>query len=592
MEGLSMSSITYWNRVEPRSKSYSIEEGLAAKIRDPLWMLARQWQFGEFHGEDAGSPAHVEISSTTSRIHSPTGDGRGADSSGPRMPVEVQIEDESFTKDDSIKVELGQTFEALLTQRLAAANFLKTRIGKVIDLFRSAYPLEEKSESELKGMADQEDAKFLRVCMKRCINGIKLYEAAVVYLPALPPQPVLDSSYQDSARQALEDLVSWVREVFRELGPDDPTDWRPERLEYRSEVEAVDADGRPIALSAQPDSSGDLDWYAFDMAGDYAEGTFSPQTVSTVEAKIVPAHVKFRGMPNPRWWDFERGSTDFGDIRPDKLDIARLVVMEFMLVHGIDWFVLPLDQMVGTLCKVNSLKVIDVFGGATQIERADVAAIAGQGGWTIFSTAWKDENKVTDFFLLSPSAAVAKQVGPVIEDVRFLRDEAANMAWAVEHSTEDGLGQPWSGHERSVAARASRPSETESSATAPLSYLIQTIVPENWIPLIPVSINAIEGKFMLQKSQLIEDTIGDNDGDPLIKSLGRVLQPTNLSPGEDLYRIFEEEVPRSGVRVYRELCRSRWTDGSTHIWICRRKGAGMGEGSSGLAFDLGLRNRS
>lgn len=588
-----MSSITCWNRLEPRSKSYSIEEGLAAKIRDPLWMLARQWQFGEFHGEDAGSPAHVEISATTTEMLGPLRNGMISDENGMNIPIEMQIEDETFTADDSIKVELGQTFEALLTQRLAAANILKTRITKVINLFRNAYPLEDRKEEELQKMADQEDAKFLRVCLKRCINGIKLYEEAVSKLPSLPPKPVLEPLYQDPVKAALEDLVLWVREIFRGLGFKDPSDWQPERLEYSSNVAAADAAGSPIVLSAKPNGSGDLDWYCFELKGKNQNGAVPPPAISTLEAKIVPAHVKFRGMPNPRWWDFERGTTDFGDIRPDKLDIARLVVMEFMLVHGIDWFVLPLEQKVGTLCKVNSLKVRDVFGGMTQIERADAAMSAGKGGWTIFSTAWQDEAKVADFFLLSPSVAIAKQLGPVIEDVRFLRDEAANMAWGVEHSTEDGLGQPWSGHERSLAARALRLAGKGSSEefTAPLRYLIQTTVPENWIPLIPVSTDAAKGKFMLQKSQLIEDAIGDNDGDPLIRSIGRVLHP-NLPTGEDLYRIFEEEVPRSGARVYRELCRSRWTDGSTHIWINRRKAAGTGEGSSGLAFDQALRNKN
>ena len=56
-----MASITYWNRLEPRPVAPSIAETLAARLRDPLWLLTRQWQFGEFQGEDAGSPAYVHI---------------------------------------------------------------------------------------------------------------------------------------------------------------------------------------------------------------------------------------------------------------------------------------------------------------------------------------------------------------------------------------------------------------------------------------------------------------------------------------------------------------------------------------------------
>ena len=29
---------------------------LQAQVRDALWMVARQWQLGEFRGDDAGSP--------------------------------------------------------------------------------------------------------------------------------------------------------------------------------------------------------------------------------------------------------------------------------------------------------------------------------------------------------------------------------------------------------------------------------------------------------------------------------------------------------------------------------------------------------
>ena len=56
-----MASITYWNRVEPRPRSRSIQRSLMAQVRDPLWFLTRQWQFGEFQGEDAASPAYVQI---------------------------------------------------------------------------------------------------------------------------------------------------------------------------------------------------------------------------------------------------------------------------------------------------------------------------------------------------------------------------------------------------------------------------------------------------------------------------------------------------------------------------------------------------
>src|SRR3989442_10893854 len=51
-----MPSIPTWSRLEPRSVGEDVATGYAARVHDALWLLARQWQVGEFHGEDAGTP--------------------------------------------------------------------------------------------------------------------------------------------------------------------------------------------------------------------------------------------------------------------------------------------------------------------------------------------------------------------------------------------------------------------------------------------------------------------------------------------------------------------------------------------------------
>jgi hypothetical protein len=65
----------------------------------------------------------------------------------------------------------------------------------------------------------------------------------------------------------------------------------------------------------------------------------------------------------------------------------------------------------------------------------------------------------------------------------------------------------------------------------------------------------------------------------IIPARGRILEA-----GQQL-SLFEEEVPREGVRVTRSYQFTRWIDGSSQIWVGRRKGVGRGEGSSGLQFD-------
>ena len=48
-------TITLWNRLESRPRTDDFNRALKAEIRDPLWMLTKQWQMGEFNGDDAGS---------------------------------------------------------------------------------------------------------------------------------------------------------------------------------------------------------------------------------------------------------------------------------------------------------------------------------------------------------------------------------------------------------------------------------------------------------------------------------------------------------------------------------------------------------
>ena len=111
-------------------------------------------------------------------------------------------------------------------------------------------------------------------------------------------------------------------------------------------------------------------------------------------------------------------------------------------------------------------------------------------------------------------------------------------------------------------------------------------MPENWIPFLPVLIDEVNGDIALQIAAMLRTQPGQPP-EPILP-LGRILNPTGLT---EEYRIREEEVSRAGTRVNRVARRSRWTDGSTHLWIARRRTVGAGEGSSGLKYDIAKPNR-
>src|SRR5713101_4252252 len=88
-----MSSITIWNRIEPRCRDGSLQLGLEARVHDPLWLLTRQWQIGEFEGQDAGSPVIANVQSTNASVDRCATDGPPQIYDN-RIPLEVLIEQE------------------------------------------------------------------------------------------------------------------------------------------------------------------------------------------------------------------------------------------------------------------------------------------------------------------------------------------------------------------------------------------------------------------------------------------------------------------------------------------------------------------
>ena len=127
-----MSSITYWNRLEPRPRSRNLNDTLAARLRDPLWLLCRQWQFGEFNGEDAGSPAFATIrgaSEPVTAFHGRTPEWQPLDG---RRPLESLVLAEPFASDDlSLQVELALAFARSLGEPVYAFATIEVELSGV-----------------------------------------------------------------------------------------------------------------------------------------------------------------------------------------------------------------------------------------------------------------------------------------------------------------------------------------------------------------------------------------------------------------------------------------------------------------------------
>ena len=69
-----------------------------------------------------------------------------------------------------------------------------------------------------------------------------------------------------------------------------------------------------------------------------------------------------------------------------------------------------------------------------------------------------------------------------------------------------------------------------------------------------------------------------------VSSFSRLLSLEN--DNFPLLHVNEEALLRSGIKFQLTKQRTRWLDGSTHVWIGRKVVTGEGEKSSGLRFDF------
>lgn len=557
---MAASSITYWTRLEPRPRTASIARALRAEVRDPTWFLARQWQFGEFDGADSGSPSHVEMRTRTARIGSWRALGGVAQPLEAGEPLEAAMLREVVDGADmSLAVELAQTFETMLRENGIPEN--------VIALYAPVYKLPEPKDA-----ADRETERFLTAVSLRGWNGV-WFHAAAAEAGGSPAEPPIPSAWQGPVEDVVNELLDWVRDTYGEIrasAPPDPPAWQRERLRYSGEVVASTKAASNSVFNVNPGPRGELDWYALD------DERTEPATNTIVPPEtrfVLPGNVRFRGMPNARFWDFEPSQTDFGAIEVDRRDLARMVATEFALTQSNDWFTVAVPLAPGSVVEVDWLLVHDVFGQTTVIRRANQeAVVAGAGRWNMFAPTLAS-GEASAAFVLPDMASQATERAP-LEDVRFVRDELANMVWAIERTTPNGLGEARPRRDLESELADDRGPPASSNTDSPIRYIVQTEVPRNWIPMLPRATGG--GQIEIVRGAMLETSIGTPS--PLA-ARGRIVGAPTLA-------LREEELLRSGTRVARCWQLSRRADGSTDLVLLRRRLTGAGEGNSGLRFDV------
>jgi len=605
-------SITGVTRLETQPTTVGLQAGLAAPLADPLWLLARQWQFNEFQGEDAGTPLKLAFAVNGSRVDAFRAGVDTADAAwqpldeGGGLPIETRVEAEPvWATHPRLRGEAGQHALRMAAPALRAALL-------------AAYPLQLPAPADPD--VDRAGQAWSALLHGRTTDAAMLADAlrplldAAGALTALPAALPLAGADAAAARTTLERWLRWLDALLVE---GDAGCWQRNRMEYAFGLRAG-----PTRLEAAEYTDGHVDWDDFGArAGDPA---VQPVQQSFAVASRHPAPVRYPGMPAERYWEFEDGDVNFAGAEAGVTDLLRLSVTEFALTFGNDWFLVPVRLPVGWLHRVTRFEITDGFGITSN---AKPFANADGTQWTLYSLSAEQGRIEHTLFL--PDSLDGVQEGAVLEHTMLARDEMANLAWAIERTVQGASGEPLDRTQEAHTLAFQQRIDFGADPTSPqLVYRLQTPVPANWIPLLPVRdpqlnladpltirlaragmkrfypqpgvavvgsdqpdyqafIDSLDAQPEFITRQALDDALLAYTFHPrgwLLRADPRVAMPAT-----DTLVLEEEEVPRIGATLKRKFQYARSSDGRTWLWMGRSKTAGRGEARSSLRYDVAVK---
>ncbi|HEU4953541.1 MAG TPA: hypothetical protein VFT28_03165, partial [Gemmatimonadales bacterium] len=532
-----------WDRVEGMIRGEDLTGGLQARIADPLWMLAQQRRVGEFVGDDAAEPVGVRLRARVAPLTCFEG------GEFPRYPLEMVVE---ATAEPDLG-SAGVFASARAARRLV--HLLRERgLAGAVEMLRERFPL------RVEGAGEAGSLPVLALLGRWGFDAVAVRESS-------------DLDTDADVRAVIDQWRSW----WAASSPrrDSPS-WSDERMEYSCSFGVDDA----VTLSVPEHCGGPLDWFSCDLASDSG---LEEGTGETLNVTLLPAPVRYLGMPASRWFEFEDGDVNFGDIDAGPADLARLLVAEFATVYGDDWYLVPLRVPAGCLAEVLKVQVLDAFGDLADVKsvaRNDFERVGPARPWRMFELSGDEvgPGHPSPWLFVPPSLGSSLE-GPVLERVAFTRDEGANLAWGVEQLIEGPLGRSversavW--HSRASAAAEASTSDIPVPSSGLWSYRLGGEAPPWWIPLVPQRIDPTSSaEVRLRRARL--------------QSWSSLEPPDLVGPKSDLLDprrprwVYEEEVPRGGVRVERLWQAARAPDGGLHVWLRKRKRPGRGDRGSGL----------
>jgi hypothetical protein len=364
-----VSEFEWFRRLAAVPGSPDLGRGLRAEVADPAWFLGRQWQLGEHQGEDASSPALVEIDVSHLPLHDP----------------------EQPTRDPTVV-----PAQALLESEHDAWWTIgrRIRLGRAADALLGALPASDRAALTFDGLAPPYDA------FSRGLDGRKVHRAGL-----LAGDP-----------------------IWSEVPPAPPERWRSDELVYAARFTAGGS-----GLRADRHGGGDVDWYSVDADALPAIPLDQHARRQVLASRMRYPGAPLPRWWEIEDVGVDIGSFPPDRSHVATMLLVDLVAghgdewFSFPVPAPTD----PSVAGIGVVVTVHQARVRDSFDQWWPLDtppgRGDPIPPGGAAPWSLFRTTGLDRSSL----VLWPTA-VTPIHGPVLDEALLGVDEDANLLWAVE----------------------------------------------------------------------------------------------------------------------------------------------------------------
>ena len=636
-----------YSRLEPKTRTKDFQKALSFEVFDPLWSLARQWQFGRFDGNDCGTPVSVKIKAVKKRFNHVCLKNERGDAEtrlySTDTPLEYEVEKMDAEITPYVRVQSAMQFKKRLLREFDSKSFSKIHEWLMSEFCSENFYNRRSINNTIDNLKVKNNMAlkdFSAAYSKRTFDGYKLYQM-VDFNKFEVEKKIKDKfpSLKTKLMGLLQEYVSWFDAKYY---PHKTTEscWSNQKLGYQVEIHQGST-----KYDAEDYDNGRLSWYSFDnkdlnfvkrkenvvvqrnssqsAANFPAQGNIlnyvsggknissealvekdSPKDIEEKMFSYIPVPANFTGAPSQKLWEFENTKVNMvADNEKDFDMLATAAIMQYISMYSNDWMIVPLESETGVVLDVEGVVVKDSFGELLYMEE-DAEDVDGKEDsaeftdrWNLFgissSQAFAKDNFTTARGLLFPPVVQKCEESAPIEEVQFLRDEMANMVWGVETLINDGCGGTLDGKTLSDAvfrdvdeknALNESASAEGSSAKTEAEY---SLLIQNRVPMnwIPFLPEQLDDFHNIHFRRGRMPLFYNKEFLPVRPSTKLLGTERDRNGNVKPFYIDENQISGYGTKLVKTAQRTRWFLGKTFNWIGNRTIISEYQANSGLLFD-------